>query len=215
MRMHASWSGPNEPDRIQGCGSASCPDCKLPSTSSQIEARHGKPRSILKPDRSILPPCSEPSRCGLETAESVARSERRPTLTAPARAGVGAVRSGRKKAFGEVEPKKCGKEGTKSKVLQNMGLTSSVPYKDRPCGRPPKGRSSLTRPCAPCWREPHGRVGKSNPGRSRNWGFAGLVERSRLAGHGWRLWRGASRGFTSHPMHLRCVRPCRARWLTP
>ena len=73
----------------------------------------------------------------------------------------------------------------------------------------------MTRPCAPCWREPHGRVGKSNPGRSRKWGFAGLAARSRLAGYCGSSWRGTSRRFTSHPMHLRCVRPCRARWLTP
>jgi len=38
--------------------------------------------------------------------ECVARAERRPTLTAPPRAGVPELQLRRKKAFGEVEPKK-------------------------------------------------------------------------------------------------------------
>ena len=63
-------------------------------------------RSILQPNRPSLPPCSVPSRCGLETPEVVERSSLRPILTAPARAGVRKLRLGRKKAAGGVEPKK-------------------------------------------------------------------------------------------------------------
>ena len=102
--------------RIQGCGSDSCLDCELHSTRRQSTADKRIVWSILRPDRSILPPSSEPSRCGVETAESVARSEQRPTLTAPARAGGGGLRSGWKKAFGEVEQKKYSTERRKKKV---------------------------------------------------------------------------------------------------
>jgi hypothetical protein len=57
------------------------------------------------PDQAMGPPCSEPSRHGLETEVFVFTPERRPTLTAPARVGGCALRSGRKEAFGEVKQK--------------------------------------------------------------------------------------------------------------
>jgi hypothetical protein len=44
-------------------------------------------------------------------------AERRPTLTASARAGVRNLRSGRKKACGAVEQKKAAKQGKKEKAL--------------------------------------------------------------------------------------------------
>ena len=52
--------------------------------------------STHRPVRPTLPPCSGPSRRGLETAERGEASERRPTLTAPARDGATDVRPGRK-----------------------------------------------------------------------------------------------------------------------
>src|SRR6195256_3545112 len=53
-----------------------------------------------------MPPCSKLSRRGLETSECASLAERRPTLTASARAGVRNLRSGRKKACGAVKQKK-------------------------------------------------------------------------------------------------------------
>src|ERR1700690_3170939 len=58
------------------------------------------------PIRSSMPPCSKLSRRGLETSECASLAERRPTLTASARAGVRNLRSGRKKACGAVKQKK-------------------------------------------------------------------------------------------------------------
>ena len=51
-------------------------------------------RERLIPAHTIVPPCSGPSRCGQEMAENVSTPARRPTLTAPARAGVRDVRAG-------------------------------------------------------------------------------------------------------------------------
>ena len=54
---------------------------------------------LLNPFRTTtsVPPCSGLSRRGLETTERAARSERRPALTAPVRAGVHHVWVGAKK----------------------------------------------------------------------------------------------------------------------
>ena len=93
MRITASWYGAHCLNRIQGRG-----------TISSFAIR-GLP-SYRHPDIPSVPSCSEPSRRGLETLEQVSCAVCRPILTAPARAGVGVVRSGRKKAFGKVEPKK-------------------------------------------------------------------------------------------------------------
>jgi hypothetical protein len=57
-------------------------------------------RQPSAPIRSSMPPCSKLSRPGLETPEFAAMAERRPTLTASARVGVGSLRSGRKNARG-------------------------------------------------------------------------------------------------------------------
>ena len=54
-------------------------------------------RERLIPAHTIVPPCSGPSRCGQEMAENVSTPARRPTLTAPARAGVRDVRAGTEK----------------------------------------------------------------------------------------------------------------------
>src|SRR5271156_6020741 len=52
---------------------------------------------IVVPTTSSVPPCSGLSRRGLETTERAARAERRPTLTAPVRAGLQHVWVGAKK----------------------------------------------------------------------------------------------------------------------
>ena len=84
MRMSASWFG-SWTHRIQGCGAIDpCPESGLPSD------RH--PRS-----HQAMPSCSELSRCGLARLENAARLARRPTLTAPARAGFAMLRVGVKK----------------------------------------------------------------------------------------------------------------------
>src|SRR5512134_2655869 len=59
------------------------------------ERRHDQ--RAADPSHTIVPPCSGPSRCGLEMAEDVSTPARRPTLTAPARAGVRDVRAGTEK----------------------------------------------------------------------------------------------------------------------
>src|SRR6202795_3632113 len=58
------------------------------------------------PIRSSMPPYSKLSRRGLETSECASLAERRPTLTASARARVRNLLSGRKKACGAVKQKK-------------------------------------------------------------------------------------------------------------
>jgi hypothetical protein len=78
MRMTASWSGPWT-HRIQGCGAI------------DTRPHAGSPLNVI-PTTSIGPPCSELSRHGLANAERVERLVRRPTLTAPARAGFAMLR---------------------------------------------------------------------------------------------------------------------------
>jgi hypothetical protein len=56
-------------------------------------------------------------------------SERRPTLTASARVGVGHPRSGRKKACGAVEQKKALKQ--ERKTLRRKTLRSLQPMKNQ------------------------------------------------------------------------------------
>jgi len=85
MRMDASWSGPLMDHRIQGCGAS--PSC---STASS-------PRMRVIPTTTSVPSCSGLSRRGLETMERAASTERRPVLTAPARAGFQHVWVGAKK----------------------------------------------------------------------------------------------------------------------
>ena len=60
----------------------------------------------------------------------------------------------------------------------------------------------MTRPCAPCRRDPHGRVGKSNPGRSRKCGFAGIVARSRQADQGQQSRRGSLHTLCTFGAHV-------------
>jgi hypothetical protein len=70
--------------RIQGCGaSSSCPDSELPS---ECHPHHNQRAAVLGAVKA-----------GLETTERAARPERRPTLTAPARAGLQHVWVGAKK----------------------------------------------------------------------------------------------------------------------
>jgi len=73
--------------------------------------------------------------------ETVASSEQRPTLIAPAPVGVPELRLGRKKAFGEVEPKKCSKAKHRIKSRE-MALTWEPPYKGKLIGAKPPLRPS-------------------------------------------------------------------------
>ena len=59
--------------------------------------RQRAPLGRVIPTTTSVPPCSGQSRRGLETPERAARPERRPTLTAPARAGLQHVWVGAKK----------------------------------------------------------------------------------------------------------------------
>jgi len=82
----------------------------------------------------MLPPCSGLSRRGLETPQSACMTERRPALTAPARGGVGDLRSGRKKACGAVEQKKGQKEGRvlePHRALRTAGVCRTDRVDDR------------------------------------------------------------------------------------
>src|ERR1700750_1260068 len=74
MRMTASWFG-CWTHRIQGCGAI------------DLRARKAGSPLIVIPIASSVPPCSELSRYGLASPKLVERLVRRPTLTAPARAG--------------------------------------------------------------------------------------------------------------------------------
>jgi hypothetical protein len=62
-----------------------------------IRARKAGSPLIVIPIASSVPSCSELSRCGLARVEHAARLVRRPTLTAPARAGPSEARVGTKK----------------------------------------------------------------------------------------------------------------------
>jgi hypothetical protein len=64
------------------------------------------------PERSMVPPCSGPSRRGLETPEVALRAECR-----PARGGIQDVWLGRKKAWGAVEQK----QGTTGERERKLG----------------------------------------------------------------------------------------------
>jgi hypothetical protein len=96
--------------------------------------RQRAPLGRVIPTTTSLPPCSGLSRRGLETTEHAARAERRPALTAPARAGLQHVWVGAKK-----RDSKSNKE-TGKKEVKNTGnkcLTSRVPYKgEKPADLP-------------------------------------------------------------------------------
>src|SRR4249919_157361 len=77
--------------------------------------RQRAPLGRVIPTTTSLPPCSGPPRRGLETTQCVARSERRPALTAPARAGLQHVWVGAKK-----RDSKSNKE-TGKKEVKNAG----------------------------------------------------------------------------------------------
>ena len=59
--------------------------------------RQRAPLGRVIPTTTSVPPCSGLSRHGLETTERAAKIERRPTLTAPVRAGLQHVWVGAKK----------------------------------------------------------------------------------------------------------------------
>ena len=83
------------------------------------------------PDRPMVPPCSVPSRRGLEALEGALVPECRPALTAPARGGGRDLWSGRKKACGAVEQKK----GTKRRERESK-LASVATMRERKNARP-------------------------------------------------------------------------------
>ena len=84
MRMRASWFGSLRPTGYKVAA-------RVP------RARQRAPLGCVIPTTTSVPPCSGLSRRGLETTERVASVERRPTLTAPARAGLQHVWVGAKK----------------------------------------------------------------------------------------------------------------------
>src|SRR5437879_494590 len=87
LRCRCAWlhhgSGPWT-HRVQGCGAID----PRPKAGSPL---------IVIPTAPSVPACSKLSRCGLARSEYAARSARRPTLTAPARAGFAILRVGAKK----------------------------------------------------------------------------------------------------------------------
>jgi hypothetical protein len=138
MRMRASWFGSLRPTGYKVAA-------RVP------RARQRAPLGCVIPTTTSVPRCSGLSRCGLETTERAATAERRPTLTAPARAGLHHVRVGAKK-----RDSKSNKETGMKEVENgsNKRLTSTASYKDKPSGRPPSG-AVLDRRCA---RRPHDRA---------------------------------------------------------
>jgi hypothetical protein len=74
-------------------------------SGTRVSARAQQQEGLFVPDSAMMPSCSGPSRCDLETVVFVLLTERRSILTAPARVGSCALWSGRKEAFGEVEQK--------------------------------------------------------------------------------------------------------------
>ena len=116
MRMAASWFGSLGP-----------PDTSLWRDDPRPKA--SSPRIVI-PTAPSVPPCSGPSRCGLATAEHAARLVRRPTLTAPARAGVAKRGSGRRN--GLPRSNKETDEGKKMRPLCLNFLTKKAPYKGHP-----------------------------------------------------------------------------------
>jgi hypothetical protein len=113
MRMTASWFGSSDP-----------PDTRLWRDRSRPQA--GSPLVVI-PIALSVPSCSKPSRCGLATAEPVARLVRRPTLTAPARAAVSKARIGTKKrAF------KSNKETDDEKRCADLSKLLDKPHTRKP-----------------------------------------------------------------------------------
>jgi len=92
MRMDASWSGRYGP-----------PDTRLRRES--LVPRLRAPLGRVIPTTTSVPPSSGLSRPGLETMESEDNAERRPALTAPARAGFQHVGRGEETGF-QVEQRK-------------------------------------------------------------------------------------------------------------
>ena len=83
---------------------------------------------IVVPTTTSVPPCSELSRCGLERPEYAARLGRRPTLTAPARAGFAILRVGAKKRDSKSN-KETDRESKKERCCSEIRLTTKAPYK--------------------------------------------------------------------------------------
>src|SRR6516162_8855270 len=128
MRMTASWFGSLDP-----------PNTRL-WRDWYAHSNAGSPLIVI-PTPSSGPPCSELSRYGLASAERVERLVRRPTLTAPARAGAlqycGSGRrnrlSGRTK-----KPIKKGRKFVALKPLDNIDPIQG--HREAPLSNAPQAR---------------------------------------------------------------------------
>ena len=84
MRKTASWSGSLRPTEYK--------------VAARMYVRDKRaPLDLVIPTTTSVPPCSELSRYGLASPEREEISERRPTLTAPARDSIRTMRVGAKK----------------------------------------------------------------------------------------------------------------------
>jgi transposase len=129
MRMSASWFG-SWTHRIQGRGA--------------IDPRPEKRPLIVIPTAPSVPLCSEQSRCGLARAEYAARLGRRPTLTAPARAGFAIPRVGRRngppgRTKKPIKKARCAalKPLDKKRPIQGRGAIDPRPESGLPSDRHP------------------------------------------------------------------------------
>ena len=119
MRMHASWFGSLRPTGYKVA-------VRVPRapTASSPRTRH--------PDTTSVPPCSGLSRLGLETMEREVSAERRPALTAPARADFQHVWVG-EEAGCQVEQRSWDEESKECReiALDFEGLIQGAAWKPR------------------------------------------------------------------------------------
>jgi hypothetical protein len=100
----------------------------LPNTRLWRDPSRPKASSplIVIPIAPSVPSCSKPSRCGLARAEHAAMLARRPTLTAPARAGVSEAQIGTKKLVFKSNKKT---DGERKMRRAETPCTKNAPYK--------------------------------------------------------------------------------------
>jgi hypothetical protein len=143
--------------RIQGCGaSSSCPDSELPSDVSS------RPQPACRVLGAV--------KAGLEAPERAARPERRPTLTAPARAGLQHVWVGAKKrdSRSNKETDQESKKGRKIAALKP--LDNKSPIQGQALRVAAKTRPALTGPArdgCEIWRS--GWKNARGAGRTKEW----------------------------------------------
>jgi hypothetical protein len=144
----------SEPRRRCACmhhGSGHCdpPDTRLWRES--LVPRQRAPLGRVIPTTTSVPACSGLSRRGLETTEREASAERRPTLTAPARAGFQHMWVGTKKRDSKSNKETGDEERGECReiALDFKGLIQGVAWKRRRGGEP-SAAASLDGPCARC-----------------------------------------------------------------